>query len=477
MDRSIRRANRRLLVAGILGIIAWLSACSCVIPARAATYPGFIDMVTDSALVITTPRSPKPSYLTPVTEPTFRTKVTRITGDSGRSMPLGSRAGRWGRDSRHHYSKDQPWNSDNTLIAIQNPSSAGGSPTRLLLDGETYRPLSGRCEYRLDDFRWHPSPAYPRVQIGVREARDSLVWFDPIDCKRIRGWKLPFTPKGIGQGEGNPSHDGRFIAIANSKSIVVIDMEPKLPYASYASGNRRLGPVYTISPCSLVTTSPNECGIGNISISPSGKYVDVKFSGPTAAHRIFAVDPITLALKPHNMAQSSLRCGSFQNRPNGWIFPLKHADMALNPFDRNEDVIVGARGCTGSSLGRVVMVRLRDGAVTELTNPKREASVRHVSARNLDRPGWAYVGYDPVAGKRFSGEIIAVKLDGSKACQRFAHHRSDRTDCYRCEPHAVPSRDGRRVLWASNWAHGCSTCGAPREVKSYVVDARAAVRK
>jgi len=28
--------------------------------------------------------------------------------------------GTWGSDARHHYSKDQPWNSDGTLIALQN---------------------------------------------------------------------------------------------------------------------------------------------------------------------------------------------------------------------------------------------------------------------------------------------------------------------------------------------------------------------
>ncbi len=453
-------------------------SCSTAIPAAATRYPGFISGVTDSSLVFTVPSVPRPAYLTAVTEPTFGARVTRIGGDSGQPLAVSSsgESGVWGSDARHHYSKDQPWNADGTLLAIENGSSTGGTPARLLLDGETYEPRYGRCAYTLDDSRWHPSLDHAFEMIGVREATDSLVWFNPVACTQTRGWKLPIKPSKIGFGEGNASADGRYLAIANATSIVVVDMDPQAPFASYADGNRRRGPVYTLPACSLSTSQPTSCAIGNISISPSGRYIDVKYSGPTTetqdAHRIFEVDPITLAIKPHNMADASARCGTFQSRPNGWIFPLKHADMTLDPFDQNEDVVIGGRSCSGSSIGRVVKVRLRDGAVIALTSPDNEASVRHVSARNLDRPGWAYVSYYRVAGKRFNDEIIAVKLDGSRAVQRFAHTHSLVSSCYRCEPHAVPSRDGRRVLWASNWAQDCSACGSSTDIKGYIIDAR-----
>src|SRR5207247_7849793 len=139
----------------------------------------------------------------------------------------------------------------------------------------------------------------------------------------------------------------------------------------------------------------------------------------------------------------------------------------LTPFDNNEDVLVGQENCGnrgvvvgGQLIGGVVMVRLRDGAITPLTDPTNEAYPHHVSTRNLDRPGWAYVGYNFESGKRFSDEILAVKLDGSKSVQRFAHKHSAYSSCYRCESHAVPSRDGRRVIWASNWAQNCTICGS-----------------
>ena len=167
------------------------------------------------------------------------------------------------------------------------------------------------------------------------------------------------------------------------------------------------------------------------------------------------------------MAQSSDRC-SMQGRPNGWIFPLKHADLALDPSDGNEDVIIGGRSCPGSEIGRVVKVRLRDGKVTALTDPRGEASVGHVSTRNLDRPGWAYVTYLTMQGKRNSGEIVAVKLDGSREVETLAKHHSVWKGCYRCEAQAVPSRDGSRVMFASNWAEGCPDCAG--QVRSFVVE-------
>jgi hypothetical protein len=115
-------------------------------------------------------------------------------------------------------------------------------------------------------------------------------------------------------------------------------------------------------------------------------------------------------------------------------------------------------------------VRLRDGFVTMLTDPANEAFPHHLSTRNLDRPGWVYASYYPAAGQRFSDEVVAIKLDGSHAVERLAHIHSSISGCYRCEPHAVPSRDGQRVIFASNWAAFCSSgCGTSSDIKDYVV--------
>ncbi len=125
--------------------------------------------------------------------------------------------------------------------------------------------------------------------------------------------------------------------------------------------------------------------------------------------RVFDVNTSTLALTPHPMSTSYQCHGSASD---GYVYALGHADVAV-------------------------------------------------------------IDYEVENGKRFSAEVIAVKLDGSKAVQRFAHEHSAFSGCYRCEPHASPSPDGRRIIFASNWADHCTTCGSSSDIKDYVIDARA----
>jgi len=374
----------------------------------------------------------RPAYLEPVHE--NGVTLVRVAGDAGTDA-----AGiEWGRDARHVYSKQEPWNADGSLLLLQNRD--GGSPQRLLLDGATYaaRPLTCGDDV-LWDYRWHPSKA--NILVNVDKAGRELSWFDVAACRKVASWTLPMAVKGIGAGEGNVSNDGRYLALGDEQRMFVVDM-------TAPEGKARTGPLAEIDKC-------DGCKIGNLSISPSGRYVDVKFAGATDdtkdLHRIYEVDAATLALRPHAMAAASARCGAYADRTDGYVFPLKHADMAL---DGDEDVLVGGRSCAGSKLGRVVKVRLKDGKVTALTDPKNEASVAHVSTRNLERPGWAYVSYFRQPGKRYSDEIIAVKLDGSQTVERFGTTHTEPKGCYRCEAHPAPSPDGRRVVFASNWGGG-----------------------
>lgn len=416
------------------------------------------------------PQVPRPGYLSPITDPVFNTEITRITADSGAALswagpPSGS--GFWGADARHHYSKDQPWSSDNALLMLQN----SGSPSQVILDGETYQVRYGKCSnYNPSDDRWHPSLQHPRERINVRGT--TIEWFDVVNCAQTRSWTLPLTPKYLGNGEGNVSNDGRFVLLADATHMFLADMDPQAPLASYTDGNKRIGPTYDVSNCGL----SSGCIIDWVSVSPSGKYAVVSYKGDHL--RIFDINPNTLALSPRLMPLSSVQC-SGHDPTKGYIFDLGHADMALNPFDNDEDVIIGQRrswcppSVNGTALGSVIMVRLADNTVTTLTDPTNEATAHQLSTRSYDRPGWVYAGYYQASARRFNDEIVAIKMDGSKAVERLAHKHGLFSNCYRCEAHGVPSRDGKRVLWASNWAQNCgSSCGPNTEIKAYVVDAR-----
>src|SRR5439155_453127 len=92
------------------------------------------------------------------------------------------------------------------------------------------------------------------------------------------------------------------------------------------------------------------------------------------------------------------------------------------------------------------------GPCTTFRTVGHRVAVRSTSTKGRRRPGWVYVAYWPSPGKRFSDELVAVKLDGSGSVERYAHTHSDsNAGGYRAEPHGVPARDGRRILWASNW--------------------------
>ena len=429
-----------------------------------ASFAAATTLVTDPSLVFSEANVSRPGYLNPIVDPTFSTQVTRIADDTGFSTSPVS--GTWGADARHVYSKQQPWNSDGTLIAIENRS--GGSPSPLFLDGTTYQPKFGPCSSApFYDYRWHPSPAHAKEMINVDGSGKQLTWYDVVNCVTTRSWTLPITSNyGIGSGEGNPSNDGRFVAIANDSQMVIVDMDPQPPFAPYP--NKRIGPVRRLSDCGL-----SDCSIDWVSVSSSGRFAVVNYNGDYP--RVFDIDAATLALTPHAYPASTPECLS-HDPTNGFILDLGHADFALNPFDSDEDVVIGQRssGCpskvNGVPMAGVVMVRLRDGFVTMLTDPTNEAFPHHISTRNLDRPGWVYVSYYPGPGQRFNDEIVAIKMDGSQAVERLAHIHSDINGCYRCEPHAVPSRDGQRVIFASNWATFCGTgCGATSDIKDYVV--------
>src|SRR5262249_494152 len=92
-------------------------------PAAATNYPGFITLITDSPLPLASPNPTKPLYLAPLVEPTFGSKVTRVAGDPTTNFAPSTVSGTWGDDARHHYSKDQPWSADGSLIALQNSGS------------------------------------------------------------------------------------------------------------------------------------------------------------------------------------------------------------------------------------------------------------------------------------------------------------------------------------------------------------------
>jgi hypothetical protein len=91
----------------------------------------------------------------------------------------------------------------------------------------------------------------------------------------------------------------------------------------------------------------------------------------------------------------------------------------------------------------------------------------HITAG--DGNGWAtvetYAPSDPAPAppgwKAYTNEILQVKLDGT-GTRRLLHHRSRPVNSYGYQPRASVSRDGRRLVFTSNYGLQ-AILGAPNE--------------
>jgi hypothetical protein len=457
---------RRIRSHVVLGLAVGLLSPAAGAQPRPEAAP---NVLSNPSAVYSVPLTGEPAYLKTFTDPTFGTKLLRIASNPGTSTSPVS--GTWGSDTRHHYSKDQPWSADGAFYCLEN--RAGGSPSPLILDGHTFAPLfSVPSSAGLWDYRWHPAQAHAHELINVNSSGTELSWVDAQTGRKTRTWTLPFAVEGFGAGEGNASVDGRYVALASGTRMFVVDMNPLPPLAPYPG--KRIGPAVDVSSCGL----SGGCSIDWVSISASGKYAVVNYNGDHP--RVFDIDPATLTLSPHPR-----RAGRRAARAPPPAATSTTSAMPISPesvrqqcrrTDRTGALRQPRRDLGGKKIGYVVMVRLSDGAITPLTSPDNEAYPHHVSTRNIRMPGWAFVSHYKQSGARFSDEITAVKLDGSLACMRYTHAHSAFSGCYRCEVHPVPSPDGSMIAFASNWAQDCGTgCGSSSVIKDYVVVASGAV--
>jgi hypothetical protein len=368
---------------------------------------------------VTTPPVPRPGYLQSFIDPTFGTKITRITGDVGTTIPrIG---GTWSDVAVHHYSKDAAWNADQSLLAI---SKHLDGPNPLYLDGATYRPLFSRSTP--GEARWHPRD--PDAQIYM--SNDEIGVYNIRTQKKLMSHRLPgYTNLAFGPGEGNPSLDGKWVA----------------PLATSPSGEQ-------------VTFAFN--------LKSKQKYPDIDLTGVTvdwvsisALGRYIVVNGVING-KPDSTQVYDLRGNQVGDQWTEYGRP-SHYDLTTD--QHGDEVAVGvSKSAPGN--GRVIKRRLRDGEVTVLTSG---GYASHTSARATLNPGWVLVTYNYVGDVwlPYRNELVAVKLDGTGAL-RLGHLQANVTD-YEAESHGVLSPDGMRAVFASNW-----NASSGRPMNAYVVDFR-----
>ena len=370
--------------------------------------------------VVETPAAPAVGYLKSYIDPVFGSKVTRITGDPGSLIP--GIDSRWDVIARHRYSKDSAWNCDQSLICL---GRHHGFPSKLFLDGTTYLPLFGRNKTPGTESRWHPGK--PDCRIYVKDNTIGL-WNVRDDTTETLASLEGYSGFRIGPWEGNLSQDGGMI-------VVEAKREEKHVVFAYDLLAKRKYPDILL----------DDVKVDWVSISASGKHVVL--NGRISGER--GDQTQVYDLKGGKVGSLWSEYG----RPS-------HYDLTVD--GNGDDVAVGVSKSKPDD-GRVIKRRLRDGQVTVLTVG---GYASHTSTRNVRRPGWAYVSYQHCGPTwpPYWGEVVAVKLDGSMKVERIAHLHAQSFD-YLTEAHAVPSPDGRRVLWAAS--HSGKT---GRPVSTYVAE-------
>ncbi|HEC43897.1 MAG TPA: hypothetical protein ENI20_13835 [Bacteroides sp.] len=176
------------------------------------------DLITDSVQMYwPAAELAKPGYLETVIDPDFGTKITRIVGDPGTSIPVVGNT--WQPVARHGYSKKPVWNADESLIFLEKHR---GGMNPLFLDGETYEVLFYGGESATEN-RWHPTN--PDLMVLITD-------------HAIKSWNVrdksvtelfshsEYNDFHIGPWEGNLSADGKWLVINANRITDTVRVGP-----------------------------------------------------------------------------------------------------------------------------------------------------------------------------------------------------------------------------------------------------------
>jgi len=388
-----------------------------------------VELLTNTTRYWPAPKLEKPQYLVSVTDPTFDTKIIRIVGNPGEPIPNPNNEPSltglvWpDKQLRHGYSKREPWNCDQTMIYLDRLSV--GDSKKLWLDGETYEVLFARVK-PASRVRW--SNKLPHIMYYIK---DGLIgkWDVVEDTTKTLIRFNEYTSCTFGEGEGNFTNDDKKVAVYakrrsdNHKVIFVADIE-----------NGIKGEDIDVSDAKK---------INNCTISSLGNYVVAIGDYGLGSDRVRVYNAVTGEI---------LWTETERGRPS-------HMDTQI---DQNGDEVIV--GIDKSNKGKIIKRRLSDGEITTLAN----GYASHASGRALKRQGWAFITYQNGTAisesYTYYNELVAVKLDGTRN-ERICHLHS-KNFTYVAEAHGVPSPDGLRVMFASDWDNGTYP------VQAYVVDFR-----
>jgi len=320
----------------------------------------------------------------------------------------------------HEYAKTQVWNADQTKYKISSWK---------VYDATTYQEIHQLSSM----YPSYWSNTNPDLMWSFRENGDVKKYIISTNSTQTVANILGYEVIKLGPGEGNIDKNDHYVALVGKKTngdldVIIFNLqtfqiEYTKPFAgAWGNGN---------------TSFPDF--IDWISVSQSGDYVVINWNNSLNQTTDYYFDQAGVnhfGVEVYNRADMV-----FQNR----IIPYgNHGDLGY-AIDGDE-VYVQFYGEYGG--GTIYMHKLNGNSSSIVLNTHPDFGVSgHISCRNINRPGWAYVTMSELDE---SAQIVAIKLDNSGLVEHFGHHFSSALS-YEQAAMAVASPNGDKICFKSDF--------------------------
>lgn len=313
----------------------------------------------------------------------------------------------------HDYSKIQPWNADASIYRFAAAAIYNANTHQMI------RELPGSQIYPCYWSNTNPDLLYSFRESGyVRTYSVSTNTVTDMNTD-IQGYDIVK----LGPGEGNIDKNDKYVALIGKSGIdmdvIVFDLQLNqiIHTETFAGawGNSNDVPDY----------------VDWVSVSQSGDYVGIMWNHNTTSQANPFNNHYGVELYNTTNMQYLRRIAIYGN----------HGDFGY--AQNGDEVFVQFWGPTGT----LNMYYLNGNGRVILSTNDDFAGEGHVSCRNINRPGYAYVSQDE---ENRSGQIIAIKLDNSGLVEHFGHHFGTASS-YLKSPMPVPAPNGDKVMFKSDF--------------------------
>ena len=397
---------------------------------------------TDPTLTLTPGNLPLQSVGKPFTDPVFGNTLARISNIS-----------EGGGFETQIYSQLQAFSSDNTYLLLD------GSNGFVVRRVDDFSRVTGLDTAGWNDPRWHPALSHVVVHFDSNE--DTLVRLqytdvDELTTTTVFTFPAQYERIRVNQSFDELSEDGHWLAGMVSRNdggqvIFALDLQ-----------NRTLGALLSLSDLYAGPCQPDpiwgEVEPDWVGISPLGRYLVVQWQR----------DGIS---RCSGLETFNLQTGTFVGRVYDGH---QHGDLGVKADGVTEFFMTFELYHPSGNLS----IGMRELPGTSTASPPSYLQVmdwfgEHISCRGPYGVCLVSTAADPTDGwSALEGEVFLQFTDGS--ILRLAHHRS--SSCgYWVQPRASISRDGRYVVFASDWRYetGTGSCGSGSDLgrgDPYLID-------